>query len=60
MRRCCTGKYLTPVCCRYPQNTDPGILKTFITQQGVKSATKEEQTAITSQVSGCNVTSRGS
>jgi len=36
----------------YPQNTDPGILKTFITQQGVKSATKEEQTAITSQVTG--------
>ena len=37
---------------RYPQNTDAGILKTFITQQGVKSATKEEQTAITSQVTG--------
>jgi len=36
----------------YPQNTDSGILKTFITQQGVKSATKEEQTAITSQVTG--------
>ena len=36
----------------YPQNTDAGILKTFITQQGVKSATKEEQTAITSQVTG--------
>ena len=36
----------------YPQNTDTGILKTFITQQGVKSATKEEQAAITSQVTG--------
>jgi len=36
----------------YPQNTDTGILKTFITQQGIKSATKEEQTAITSQVTG--------
>ena len=34
----------------YPQNSDTGILKTFITQQGVKSATKEEQAAITSQV----------
>ena len=36
----------------YPQNTDTGILKTFITQQGVKSATKEEQSQITSQVTG--------
>merc|ERR1712203_17885 len=36
----------------YPQNTDTGILKTFITQQGVKSVTKEEQAAITSQVTG--------
>ena len=36
----------------YPQNTDTGILKTFITQQGVKSASKEEQAAITSQVTG--------
>merc|ERR1712183_698405 len=36
----------------YPQKTDMGILKTFITQQGVKSATKEEQAAITSQVTG--------
>lgn len=35
---------------RYPQNTDTGVLKTFITQQGVKSASKEEQAAITSQV----------
>ena len=34
----------------YPQNTDTGILKTFITQQGIKSATREEQAAITSQV----------
>jgi hypothetical protein len=22
----------------YPQNTDPGVLKTFITQQGVRTA----------------------
>jgi len=36
----------------YPQNTDTGILKTFITQQGVKSTSKEEQAAITSQVTG--------
>lgn len=36
----------------YPQNTDVGILKTFITQQGVKSQTKEEQSQITSQVTG--------
>merc|ERR1719500_1106443 len=36
----------------YPQNTDTGVLKTFITQQGVKSVTKEEQAAITSQVTG--------
>lgn len=36
----------------YPQNTDTGILKTFITQQGIKSATKEEQSHITSQVTG--------
>jgi len=34
----------------YPQNTDTGILKTFITQQGIKSTSREEQTAITSQV----------
>lgn len=34
----------------YPQNTDSGTLKTFITQQGIKSATKEEQMQITSQV----------
>lgn len=34
----------------YPQNTDTGVLKTFITQQGIKSATKEEQAQITSQV----------
>ena len=34
----------------YPQNTDTGVLKTFITQQGIKSASKEEQAAITSQV----------
>lgn len=36
----------------YPQNTDTGILKTFITQQGVKSQTKEEQSQITCQVTG--------
>ena len=36
----------------YPQNTDTGILKTFITQQGIKSASREEQAAITSQVTG--------
>lgn len=36
----------------YPQNTDTGILKTFITQQGVKSQTKEETAQITSQVTG--------
>lgn len=35
----------------YPQNTDTGVLKTFITQQGIKSASREEQAAITSQVS---------
>ncbi|XP_064641864.1 AP-2 complex subunit mu isoform X2 [Lineus longissimus] len=42
----------------YPQNTDTGILKTFITQQGVKSQlnlkgqTKEETSQITSHVTG--------
>lgn len=36
----------------YPQNTDTGILKTFITQQGIKSSTKEEQAQITNQVTG--------
>lgn len=36
----------------YPQNSDTGVLKTFITQQGIKSATKEEQAQITSQVTG--------
>uniref|UniRef100_A0A0K0EV70 AP-50 (inferred by orthology to a D. melanogaster protein) n=2 Tax=Strongyloides TaxID=6247 RepID=A0A0K0EV70_STRVS len=39
----------------YPQNTDPGVLKTFITQQGVRTAasvSKEEQAQITSQVTG--------
>uniref|UniRef100_A0A1I8BK65 MHD domain-containing protein n=1 Tax=Meloidogyne hapla TaxID=6305 RepID=A0A1I8BK65_MELHA len=35
-----------------PQNTDPGVLKTFITQQGVRTLTKEEQAQITSQVTG--------
>ena len=32
--------------------TQVGALKTFITQQGVKSQTKEEQAQITSQVTG--------
>lgn len=36
----------------YPQNTDTGILKTFITQQGIKSQSKEETSNITSQVTG--------
>merc|ERR1719348_2347077 len=36
----------------YPQNTDTGVLKTFITQQGVRSQTSEEQSQITSQVTG--------
>ncbi|OQV18772.1 AP-2 complex subunit mu [Hypsibius exemplaris] len=36
----------------YPQNLDTGILKSYITQQGIKSGTKEEQAQITSQVTG--------
>jgi AP-2 complex subunit mu-1 len=37
----------------YPQNTDSSLLKTMITQQGFPStATKDEQTMITSQVTG--------
>jgi len=37
----------------YPQSTDPGALKTFITQAGsAVVASKEEQQAITSQVTG--------
>ncbi|EDO41835.1 predicted protein [Nematostella vectensis] len=36
----------------YPQKTDTAILKTFITQQGVKTQTREEQAQITSQVTG--------
>ncbi|XP_033641905.1 AP-2 complex subunit mu [Asterias rubens] len=36
----------------YPQNTDTGILKTFITQTGIKSQTREEQAQITNQVTG--------
>jgi len=36
----------------YPQKTDAGVLKTFITQQGIKSQTREEQAQITSQVTG--------
>jgi len=34
------------------KKTDVGILKTFITQQGVRSQTREEQAHITSQVTG--------
>lgn len=36
----------------YPQNSDVGILKTYITQQGVKSQSKEETAQITNQVTG--------
>uniref|UniRef100_A0AAQ4S4B1 MHD domain-containing protein n=1 Tax=Gasterosteus aculeatus aculeatus TaxID=481459 RepID=A0AAQ4S4B1_GASAC len=38
----------------YPQNSETGALKTFITQQGIKGqvSTKEEQSQITSQVTG--------
>jgi AP-2 complex subunit mu-1 len=37
----------------YPQNSDVGILKTYITQQGIKSAQSKEETAqITNQVTG--------
>uniref|UniRef100_G1TZT2 AP-2 complex subunit mu n=1 Tax=Oryctolagus cuniculus TaxID=9986 RepID=G1TZT2_RABIT len=38
----------------YPQNSETGALKTFITQQGIKSQhqTKEEQSQITRQVTG--------
>lgn len=36
----------------YPQNLDTGVLKTFITQAGIKTGTKEEQAQITSQVTG--------
>jgi len=36
----------------YPQKTDSGILKTYITQQGVRTQTTEEQKQITSQVTG--------
>lgn len=34
----------------YPQLTDAHVLKTYITQCGVKAVTKEQQNAITSQV----------
>lgn len=47
-----TFAYLELLDFGYPQNTDTGILKTFITQQGIKSTSREEQTAITSQVTG--------
>lgn len=40
------------VCLINPSFVISGILKTFITQQGVKSQTKEEQSQITSQVTG--------
>ncbi|PIO66008.1 adaptor complexe medium subunit family protein, partial [Teladorsagia circumcincta] len=56
-RGCCNG-VREIVDFGYPQNTDPGVLKTFITQQGVRTAetnvpvTKEEQSQITSQVTG--------
>ena len=40
----------------YPQNTDTGIMKTYITQASVKSQSKEETAQITSQVS-CHNTS---
>lgn len=36
----------------YPQNSDTGVLKTFITQTGIKSSSREEQAMITSQVTG--------
>ncbi|XP_779903.1 AP-2 complex subunit mu [Strongylocentrotus purpuratus] len=36
----------------YPQNTDTGMLKTYIIQQGIKSSSKEEQAQITNQVTG--------
>lgn len=37
----------------YPQSTDPDALKLFITQQGLSTAaSREEQTKITSQVTG--------
>ncbi|WKX98345.1 hypothetical protein Q1695_013771 [Nippostrongylus brasiliensis] len=36
----------------YPQLTDATVLKTYITQAGVRGVTKEEQQQITSQVTG--------
>ena len=36
----------------YPQNSDTGVLKSFITQQGVRPVTREEQTIVTSAVTG--------
>jgi AP-2 complex subunit mu-1 len=36
----------------YPQNSDTGVLKSFITQQGVRPITREEQTNVTSAVTG--------
>ena len=36
----------------YPQNSDTGVLKTFITQQGVRPVTREETATITSAVTG--------
>lgn len=50
--QCPLSLYLEILDFGYPQNSDTGVLKTFITQQGIKSATKEEQAQITSQVTG--------
>lgn len=36
----------------YPQKTESGLLKTYITQQGVRAQSTEEQKQITSQVTG--------
>ena len=36
----------------YPQNSEVGTIKTYITQSGVKTHTKEELRDITSQVTG--------
>lgn len=36
----------------YAQNTDTAILRTLLTQAGIRSATKEETTQITNQVTG--------
>ncbi|XP_064384823.1 AP-2 complex subunit mu-like [Halichondria panicea] len=36
----------------YPQKTDSGVLKTYITQQGIRAQSTEEQKQITNQVTG--------